>query len=147
MYGHHVGAHTSRTANSPVMTNEVDTGLSTLHDLRPELFVGLDVSRQTVFPAIKPRRKRKKRKKKAVPLCGNLLTRRAFDFRNTVSVSYISPSQFTATPWGGHCMQLWACERERWRDRGEDREEAKPKLITPLAYRHCVDILLAISKV
>lgn len=25
----------------PLRTNEVDTGLSTIHDLRPELFVGL----------------------------------------------------------------------------------------------------------
>ena len=27
--------------NTPMMTNEVDTGLSTIHDLRPELCVGL----------------------------------------------------------------------------------------------------------
>lgn len=85
------------------------------------------------------------KKKKAVPFCGNLLTRRAFDFRNTVSVSYISSLQFAAAPWGGRSVQLWACERER-RDRRKEREEAKLKLIMLLAYRRCVDILLAISK-
>lgn len=58
------------------------------------------------------------KKKEAVPLCGNLLTRRAFDFRITVSVSYISPLQFTATPWGGGSVQLWACEREMRKRKG-----------------------------
>lgn len=69
-----------------------------------------------MFPAIRPWKKTEKRKKgekKTVPLCGNLLTRRAFDFKNTVSVSYISPSQFTAAPWGWtFCAAVGIRERE-----------------------------------
>lgn len=41
-------------------------------------------------------------------------------------------------------VQLWGCEGET---EEKEREEAKLKLIMPLAYRRCVCILLAISKV
>lgn len=96
-----------------MMTNEVDTGLSTIHDLRPELFVGLMYAGKLCF------------QKKPVPLCGNLLTRRAFDFRNTVSVSYINPFPV-------YCKLLWvdarcSCGHVSESD-GETEEASKKRL-------------------
>lgn len=78
-------------------------------------------------------------------ICGNPLTRCAFDFKNTVSVSYISPSQFTAAPLGA--PSPCSCGHVREEMELKEREEAKLKLIMPLGYRRCVHILLAISKV
>lgn len=107
-------------------------GLSTIHDLRPGLFVGVDVSRQTAFPAIKPGERRggkekrgrsEKRKKKSIPLCGNLLTRRAFDFQKRCLWFLHQPLAVYSESSGVDARRSCGHVRARWGDKRRGDEE------------------------